>query len=126
MAHVRLRGSEQPRPKPHTTRLQRVLLVSKKPRYNIGQAVSRDSHPSINNPPRITNVAHGKHGSRLNLSTVLVSTFGNPNPSPVAVSKLGRDLKALLSPRPKVSARKFGELASHKLLPIAECRSVVS
>src|SRR5262249_11003863 len=50
-------------------------------------------------------------------------TLRNPNPSPL--SKLRCNLEALFSPRFKVSARKFGELASLKLLAVSEHRGIV-
>jgi hypothetical protein len=46
-------------------------------------------------------VAHRKHRSRFDIAAVLVFTFGNPNPSPISISDLRRNLEALLSPDSK-------------------------
>jgi len=47
----------------------------------------------------------------LNVSAVLIATFRNPDPSPVPVSDLCRNLETLFCPRLKVGAHKFGKLA---------------
>jgi hypothetical protein len=101
-------------------------LVSKKPCQQISQPVSRKNHPPISNPARTMHVSRRKHGGCLNVSAVLISTFRNPNLSSITVSNLRRNLEALFHPRFKVSARKFGELAALKLLPVSECRGFVS
>jgi len=56
-------------------------------------------------------VAHRKHRSRFDIAAVLIFTFGNPNPSPISISDLRRNLEALLSPRLEVSAPKIESLA---------------
>ena len=82
------------------------------PCQQISQPVSRQNHPPISNPARINNVSHRKHGSRCDHRAVLIPTSRNPDPPAVAVSDLRRNLVALLSPRLKVSVRKFGKLPS--------------
>jgi len=60
-------------------------LVSKKPRYKTGQAVSRENHPPISNPARTNNVAYRKHGSRKSRIPAMypystLVTLGRPTP----------------------------------------------
>jgi hypothetical protein len=50
----------------------------------------------------------------------LFSPLAIPIRPPLRVSNLRRNLEALLSPRIKVSARKFGKLAPLKLLAVPE------
>jgi hypothetical protein len=83
-------------------------LVSKKPRQQISQAVSRQNHPSVSNPTRVNNVSRRKHRLRSDHRAVHRTTLRNPNPSTITVSNVRRDLVALFRPRLKVSARKFG------------------
>ena len=82
--------------------------------------------PPVSNPTRINNTSNGKHGSRLNISAVLIPTLGDSNPSPVEISNLRRNLEALLGPRLNVGARKFGKLAPLKILPVSARRCLVS
>jgi hypothetical protein len=92
----------------------------------IGQAVSRQNHPSISNPARTSVLPPGYVvGATAVHRAIPVSTPRNPNPPVVSVSNLRRNLETLFSPRFKVSIRKFGELAPLKLLAVAECRGLV-
>jgi hypothetical protein len=61
----------------------------------------------------------------VNFTAVFISTFRNANSPPISISNLRRNLEALLCPRLKVGARKFGELASLKLLAVSERRGLV-
>jgi hypothetical protein len=70
--------------------------------------------------------SHGKHRSRCDHRAVLVPISRTPDEPTVTVSNLRRNLEALLCPRPKVGARKFGELAPLKLLAVSERRGLVS
>jgi hypothetical protein len=101
-------------------------LVSKKPRQKISQPITRQNHPPISNPARINHVSRRKDRSRCDHRAVHTVTLRNPNPPIIPVSKLRRDLEALLRPRLKVSVRKFCELTSLELLPVSERRGLVS
>jgi hypothetical protein len=65
-------------------------------------------------------VSHSNHRA------VHIATPRTPNPPIVTVSNLRRNLETLFCPRPKVSVRKFGELAPLKLLAVSERRGLVS
>ena len=95
-----------------------IKILSEK----VSQPVSRQNHPSVSNPARTDNVSRRKHGSRCDHRAIHSPALRNPNPSPVAVSNLRRNLEALFSPRIKVGVRKFGELTPLKLLAVSERR----
>src|SRR5262249_2433542 len=81
---------------------------------------------SISNPARIDNVSRTQHGDRLNIWAVPIATLWTPNPPIVTVSKLRRNLEALLGPRPEVGVGNFGELAPLELLAVSNRRGLVS
>jgi hypothetical protein len=94
-------------------------LVSKKPFQQISQPAPRQNHPPVSNSVCTNNVSGRKHRSRLKVATVIVPASRYPNPSPVAVRDLRRNLEALFCPRLKVIVRKFGELTPLKLLAVS-------
>src|SRR5215831_4468451 len=64
---------------------------SSHPRQQIGQAVSRQNHPSVCNPACTDNVSWWKNRSRLNNAAVLISTLRNPYSSAVLLGELRRN-----------------------------------
>jgi hypothetical protein len=107
-------------------RYVRPLSRFEYPRQQISQSVARQHYPSVSNPARTNNVTRRKHGSRCDRCTALISTPRTPDKLTIAVSNLRRNLEALLCPRLKVGARKFGKLALVKLLAVSERRKLVS
>src|SRR5262245_12201386 len=96
------------------------------PLQQICQAMCCENQSSISNPPGINNVSHGKRGSRRDHRAVHSPGLRSPHPSTVLISDLCRNLEAFFGPRLEVSARKFGELTSLKLLAASQCRRLVS
>jgi hypothetical protein len=103
-----------------------LALISKKPRQQIGQTVSRQNHPSVSNPARARNVSRRQHRSRCDRRAIHTSRPRTPNPPIVTVGNLRRNLETFFSPRLKGSARKFRKLAPLKLLAVSERRGLVS
>src|SRR5262249_2926632 len=74
----------------------------------------------------LTTYPLGSTGSGRYHRAVYSPTLRTPNPSPVSISNLRRNLEALSCPRFKVGARKFGELTPLKLLAVSERDYLVS
>jgi hypothetical protein len=75
--------------------------------WQIGQAVSRENHPSVSNPARTNDIFRRNTGSCSDHCAVhIIATPRNANPATDTVSDLRRNLEALFSPRLKVGARK--------------------
>src|SRR5215831_11483696 len=93
---------------------------SSHPRQQIRQPVFRQNHPPARNPTRTDKVADRKHRNRFDIAAVLIFTFGNPNPRPVSIGDLRRNLVALLCPSFIVCVLKLGKLAPLKTLAVSK------
>src|SRR5262249_57865087 len=98
------------------------IIFYTNPRQKIDQSITGKYYPSVNDPARANNVTCRKHRSGCYRCAGLIPTLRNPNPPPVLVSNLRRNLEALLGPRFTRRARQVCDLTPLHLMARSKSR----